>query len=339
MNGTADGRVAILDFEVRLPAGRVTVDDIQRLSGLPESGVRAVTHCAEIPVMEKGEAGWEFAADIAETVVERAGTPLDTIGEVIVAGAGEWVPPVWSPAAGIADRLGIRRAHCYEIINFCNASTTGIRAAVDAITHGRAEHVLVVLVDQLSGLVDYTDPDSRSLFNFGESATVLLLGRGDTGFEVLHTTARTDPTWHDFYSGEIFEGRFVMRRRFRRHGAVRAYVDNICDLVGETLTHLGRSLDDVAGLLMNHSNRTTHERVMERLGLPEERSVYNYDRWGHMGSSDPFLALDGLLRDKRVNEGDLFLVVSSGVGFNWGVTAVEYRGQERPGGTRTAAVG
>lgn len=339
MNRTPDEGVAILDFEVRLPDGRITVDDIKRMSGLSESDVRAITHCMEIPVMEEGEAGWEFAADVAETVVERAGIPLETIGQVIVAGAGEWSPPVWSPAAGIADRIGIRNAHCYEIINFCNASTVGIRAAADAVTLGRSEYVLLVLVDQLSGLVDYTDPDSRSLFNFGESAAVLLLGRGDTGFEVLHTTARTDPTWHDFYSGEISEDGFVMRRRFRRHGAVQAYVDNICEMVEDTLSHLGRSLDDVTSLVINHSNRTTHERVMKRLDLPEERSVYNYGRWGHMGSSDPFLALNGLLEEKRVAEGDLFLIVSSGVGFNWGVTAVEYRGEGRPGDDRTVRAG
>lgn len=314
----------IIDFEMRLPQGRVTVDGIQQMSGLPEADIRAVTHCSEIPVMDEGETAWELATDVAEVVIERNGVLLDTIGEVIVAGSGEWDPPLWSPAAKIADELGIRDAHCYEITNFCNASTVGIRAAMDGITLGRTEYALVMFADQLSGVVDYTDPDSKSLFNFGESAGVLLLGRGDTGLRVLDTAVRTDPTWNDFYSGEIRDDRRIVRRRLRRHGAVHAYVDNICALVEETLTKLGRPLDDVSRLLINHSNRTMHNLVMERLGLPPERSVFNYDRLGHMGCSDPFIALEGLIENKEVEEGDLFLLVSSGVGFNWGVTAVEY---------------
>lgn len=314
----------IVDFEVRLPQGRITVGDIQRMSGLSEADVRAVVHCQEIPVMEEGETAWELAVDVAEEVLQRNDIPRDMVGEVIVAGTGEWLPPLWSPAAGIADELGLLDAHCYEIVNFCNSSTTGIRAAVDAITLGRSTYVLLVFADQLSSTVDYTDPDSKSLFNFGEAVGVLLLGGEDAAFRVVSTAARTDPSWNGFYTGELGEERFVARRRSRRPGAVQAYVDNICALVETTLARLERPLDDVSRILVNHSNRTMHRMVLERLGLPADRSVFNYDHLGHMGSSDPFIALAGLLEEKQVQTGDLLLLVSSGAGFNWGVTAVEY---------------
>ncbi|WP_236700276.1 3-oxoacyl-ACP synthase III family protein [Allosalinactinospora lopnorensis] len=296
------------------------------MSGLPVAEITAITHCAEIPVLDEGEEAWELAFDAATAVVERNSVPLDEVGQVIYAGSGEWDLPLWSPAAKVADELGIARAHCFEIVNFCNASTAAIRTGMDAVLTGWADYVLLLLGDRMSRFIDYTDPDSKSLFNFGDTATAMLLGRTGEDFRLLHTATRTDPSWCEFYSGEREEHRAVVRRRGRRPGAADAYVENLSALVGETLSALGKSADDVAHLLINHSNRTTHERLLDRLGLPRERSVFNYDRLGHMGASDPFIALRGLLAEKRLRQGDLVLLLSSGFGFSWGVTAVEYRG-------------
>ncbi|WP_420719020.1 3-oxoacyl-[acyl-carrier-protein] synthase III C-terminal domain-containing protein [Streptomyces sp. NRRL S-646] len=52
------------------------------------------------------------------------------------------------------------------------------------------------------------------------------------------------------------------------------------------------------------------------------RSVFQYDRDGHLGGAAPFLALDELEREGRIASGDLVVVATAGSGFTWGVTAI-----------------
>ena len=148
----------------------------------------------------------------------------------------------------------------------------------------------------------------------------------DNGFRLVRTTMRTDPTWCDYYSGEYEEQRAVVRRRGRRKGLGDAYAQNFAALVEETLGAVGSSVDDVAYFLMNHSDRNVHNRVLETIGIPEDRSVFNYDRLGHMGGADTFIALGDLVSENKLTPGDLVLLATSGRGFSWAVSALEYRG-------------
>ncbi|MFI9360994.1 3-oxoacyl-ACP synthase III family protein [Kitasatospora sp. NPDC053057] len=316
----------IVDFEVCLPSGRASVHEMAAASGLPVADILAITHCEEFPVLGDDETAWELSVDAARTVLQRTGVDPRAIGKVIYAGSGEWDIPFWSPAAKVAHQLGTTEAHCFEVTNFCNAAALALRVAMDELTLGRSEHVLVLVGDRLSQLVDYTDPDSKILYNFGDAPAAVLLSASGAAFEILHSAMRTDPSWADYYQGEHDEYVVHMRRRGRRQGLGDAYLANYPALIDQSLTALGRGREDIAYLLLNQGDKGMHERLMEELGLPLERTVLNYHRLGHMGGADTLIALGGLLEEKRLSAGDLVLLGSSGMGFSWGVTALEYRG-------------
>jgi 3-oxoacyl-[acyl-carrier-protein] synthase-3 len=316
----------IVDFEVCLPQGRVRVADLSAESGLPAEDIMAVTHCEEWPGLAEHEYACELATRAARAVLDRTGIAPEAVGQVIYAGSGEWDTPFWSPAAKVAAELGITGAHCFEVANFCNAASLALRLGMREIDAGAASHVLVLLGDRLSQLVDRSDPGSRHLFNFGDApAAVLLAAQGEL-FTYRHAQLRTDPAWADYYQGEHDEFRVVMRRRSRRPGLADAYLTHYCALVEAVLSHLGVTLDDVAFLLVNQGDRSVQDRLLAALGLPAERSVFNYHRFGHMGGADCLLALGDLIEGKRLVAGDLVLLATSGMGFSWGVTALEYRG-------------
>jgi len=317
--------VGIVDVEVGLPRSRMSVTQMQAESGLPLADILAWTHCAEIPVLGKDEQAWELASTAARTVLDRTGVPPEEIGQVIFAGSGEWDHPAWSPAAKVANDLGIGQAHCFEVVNFCNAAPTALQTAADALASGRVRHALVLLGERLSRSVDYGDPESVALFNTGDCAVALLLGNEGSAFELLHSQTRTDPSWCDHYVGEYEYDRVVVRRRGRRLNLPQTYVRNYERLTTETLSALGRTMSDVRYFLINHMDRRVHERLLRTLGIPFDRSVFNYDRLGHMGGGDTFIALADLRTERRLRSGDLVLLATSGTGFSWGVTALEYR--------------
>lgn len=316
----------IVDFEVRFPASRVDVRHMHAESGVPIEDILAITHTEDFPVLGEHEQAWELAAEAARAVLARNSVSPDEISHVIYTGSGEWDLPFWSPAARVAQELDISGAHCFEVTNFCNGGMAAVRVGLNELAVGGGPYVLVLVGDRLSQLVDYEDPDSKALFNFGDAPSALLLGRRDCAFEVLTSSMRTDPLWADYYSGDVEDDRILMRRRGRRPGLADAYLENFPARVTDVLSALGRDLSDVAYFLINQGDKGMHERLLDRLGIPVEKSVFNYDRLGHMGGSDLLIALRGLMDDKRLEEGDLVLLASSGMGFTWAVTAVEYRG-------------
>ncbi|MFI7383808.1 3-oxoacyl-ACP synthase III family protein [Streptomyces sp. NPDC049813] len=321
----------IVDFAYVLPSGRARAQDLSRSSGLPVDQIQRICVTPEWPVLAPGEQPWDLAIRAARTMLDRSGVAPATIGKVIYAGSGEWEPAFWSPAAKAADALGIREAHCMEVVNFCNSAAPALQLACDETTLGRSEYVLVLLGDRLSQLVDHEDPESKALFNFADAAAAVLVGRERSEFEILHAQLRTDASWADYYSADREDFVTRVRRRGRRSGLRAAYLKNLAELVDLTLDALGQSRKDVAHLLINQTDRSMHEELLSDLGIAPERSVFNYHRYAHQGPADTFIALADLKDEGRLHAGDLILLCTSGVGFSWGVTAAEYR----PGPTAT----
>jgi 3-oxoacyl-[acyl-carrier-protein] synthase III len=320
----------IVDFDVGFPKTRITVEQLHDTSGRPIADILEWTHCREIPIFGEDEYAWELAGDVARRVLDRAGVEPGQIGQVIVAGSGEWDFPAWSPAAKVAAELGIDGAHCFEVVNFCTASSAALQIAADTIAAGRVRHALVLFAERVSRSVDYTDPESVSLFNTGDCAAAVLLGAEGVTFDLLRSRTRTDPSWCDFYVGEYAEDRVVTRRRGRQLSLAKVYLNNYEALTAETLSALGMTADDVEYFLINQMDRRMHERLLSRLGIPSERSVFNYDRYGHMGCADPFIALADLRAADRLRDGARILLATSGTGFSWAITALRYR--QRTGG-------
>jgi 3-oxoacyl-[acyl-carrier-protein] synthase-3 len=296
-------------------------------SGVSTADILEITHCDNFPALGKDEKAWELALKAARSVMERTKVSPALIGQVIYAGSGEWDTPFWSPAAKVAQQLGIDQAHCFELANFCNAGMAALQVASDKIALGHTDNVLVLVGDRLSQMVDYGDPNSKELFNFGDAAAAVLLARDGCVFRLLHSAMRTDPRWSDYYAGEYRTGRVAIRRRDHRKGLATAYVENFSLLVDSTLVTLQKKMSDVAYLLINQGDKRMHELLVGTLGIPAEKSVYNYHRLGHMGGSDTLIALQDLLVERKLQHGDLILLATSAMGFSWGITALEYHNE------------
>src|SRR5829696_1749558 len=226
-------RGGIVDFAVALPESRLTVQEMHEQSGVSVPEILEVTHCDELPALDEHQQAWELAVQAAEEAIERTDTDPDDITRLIYAGAGYWDAPAWSPAAKVADELGVTKAHAFEVTNFCNAMTLGLRLAVEGLEPGG--RTLVVAAERFSGAVDHKDPDSKALFNFGDAATAAVVGDSDYTFAYLGNAARTDPSWCDYFVGDYHDTGVYTRRRGHRKGLADAYVANFAALTAEAL--------------------------------------------------------------------------------------------------------
>lgn len=312
--------MGIADYALAMPSGKLSVDDVSRESGYTVEKLGQILPSGKFSVLAEDETSWGLGRDAAARLLARNPVPLDEIGLVLYAGSSEWGTPFWSPAAKIAQELGIAHAHCFEVSNFCNAGMVAVKLADDQVRAGTHKHALVIVSDRLSQLVEY-GTGYIELFNFADGAAAVLIS-ADAKYEVLGAAHHTDPQWVDSYYGEIKEGRVKVERGEKLEGLGEAFLGNFTALTHKVLAGLGRGVDDVSYFLVTHGNQDTHRKYLAALGVPASRSVFQYDRDGHLGGADPFLALEELEREGRIASGDLVVVATAGSGFTWGVTAI-----------------
>jgi 3-oxoacyl-[acyl-carrier-protein] synthase-3 len=80
---------------------------------------------------------------------------------------------------------------------------------------------------------------------------------------------------------------------------------------------------DVDFLNVLHMKPSAHRDMLQRLGLREEQSVYLSD-YGHVGQQDAMIAMAEGLKQGRLKDGDLMVIVAAGIGYAWGAACVRW---------------
>jgi 3-oxoacyl-[acyl-carrier-protein] synthase-3/clorobiocin biosynthesis protein CloN2 len=86
--------------------------------------------------------------------------------------------------------------------------------------------------------------------------------------------------------------------------------------VQRSLDEAGTDIDDVTRVaFMNYSREIVEKRGMSAIGLPMEKSTWDFGRTvGHLGASDHLVSFHHLLDTGRLGPGDHLLMVSVGPG-------------------------
>ena len=76
--------------------------------------------------------------------------------------------------------------------------------------------------------------------------------------------------------------------------------------------------------LFTQVNLSTIKIVMERMGLPWERTHTVMQKWGYTGSACIPMVLDDAVRAGRLRAGDAFVMCASGGGLNMACAAFRW---------------
>ena len=65
------------------------------------------------------------------------------------------------------------------------------------------------------------------------------------------------------------------------------------------------------------------ESVIKRLKLPQEKMYVNIDKYGNTSSASIPIALDEAIKEGKIKQGDLIVLVAFGAGLTWGVNLIK----------------
>jgi 3-oxoacyl-[acyl-carrier-protein] synthase III len=90
------------------------------------------------------------------------------------------------------------------------------------------------------------------------------------------------------------------------------------------LAECGRTVEDIDVYVPHQANVRIIDHAVKKLGIPQEKTVVNVDRYGNTSSGSIPLALADAADDGRLEPGKLVLLTGMGAGLTWGSALIEW---------------
>jgi 3-oxoacyl-[acyl-carrier-protein] synthase-3 len=101
-------------------------------------------------------------------------------------------------------------------------------------------------------------------------------------------------------------------------------VNNMAEVIAETLKDSGVPAAEVDWYVPHQANRRILDATARKLGVPEDRFIVALDQHGNTSAASIPLAFDLGLKQGKIKRGDLILMEAMGGGFTWGATLARY---------------
>ena len=313
-----------------VPEKILTNSDLQKIVETSDEWIKARTGMSERHVSDEKTAASDLALRAAQQALEAAGIQPEDLDAVLVATiSGDYIFP--ATACVLQNRLGAKKAMAFDLSAACTGFIYGLSICQAYIESGRYRNILLVGVDLLTKVVDWSDRNTCVLFGDGAGA-VVIQPNGVTG--VLDTVIGSDGSSAELlcqpYGGSrhplteeaVREKKYCITMNGREifKQAVRVMTQTAQDV----LLRCGRRLDEVSLVIPHQANIRIIESVADRLGVSMDRFYINVGKYANTSAATIPIALYEARADGRLQPGDLVLMVSFGGGLTWGASLVQF---------------
>ena len=276
-----------------------------------------------------GKGSSHMGARAVEGLLKKTNTSPDEIDLVVCSTIS---PDRMFPATAniISDKVGIKNAFSFDINAACSGFIFTLQTAANFVELGRYKKVVVVGVDKMSTITDYTDRTTCPLFGDGSAAVLLEPTTDDLGIidHIFHTDgygrhhlnmkaggSERPPTMETVQNREHFvyqDGQTVFKFA----------VSKMADVAVEMMEKHNIKSEELAWLVPHQANMRIIEATARRMGLAKEQVMINIEKYGNTTSATIPLCLWEW--ENRLNKGDNIILAAFGGGFTWGSVYIKW---------------
>ncbi len=313
-----------------VPEDKLTNFDLEKMVDTNDEWIRTRTGIEERRILkEPGKGSSDMAVPAIQEILRKKNLdPLD-IDCVICATV---TPDMVFPATAniICDKLGATNAWGYDMSAACSGFLYALTTGAMYIESGRFKKVIVVGVDKMSAIIDYTDRATCIIFGDGAGAVLLEPSTDDSGIKdsILRSDGSGRHYLHMKAGGSVKPATVetVMAKEhfaYQEGQAVFKFaVKGMADVSAELLERNGLTGDDIAWLVPHQANLRIIDATANRMGLPKEKVMINIQKYGNTTAATLPLCLWDW--EKQLKKGDNIVLAAFGGGFTWGATWVKW---------------
>lgn len=313
-----------------VPETVLTNADLEKMVDTSDEWIRTRTGIHERRILkEEGKATSDMAARAILPMLEKKGIDPNEIDIIICATiTGDYIFP--ATANVVADKIGASNAWGYDVSAACSGFLYALQTGAKFIESGTYKKVVVVGVDKMSAIIDYTDRNTCIIF--GDGGGCVLLEPNEEGLGVIDAKLHSDGQGRNLLyqpaggslnppTKETVEAR---QHYVRQEGKTvfKFAVTNMADVSYEVMKRNNLSSDDVNWLVPHQANLRIIDATADRMGLDSSKVLINIQKYGNTTAGTlPLLLWD--FQDK-FKKGDNLILSTFGGGFTWGAMYLKW---------------
>jgi 3-oxoacyl-[acyl-carrier-protein] synthase III len=322
--------VRIVSTGSYVPDKVLTNADLEKMVDTTDEWIVTRTGIRERRITRPDQSASDLAYMAGMRAMEKASLRPEELDAIIVATVtGDY----WFPSTSclLQARYGATRAFCMDVGAGCSGFLYAVQVGRSLISCHLAEKVLVIGVEILTKITDWTERSTCILF--GDAAGAAILAPGDEQHRIIGLRLGADGTNASLISlaaggsrepithEAIDQGKQFIR--MKGNEVFKLGVRGMEDVARQVLEETGVAAEQLALLIPHQANMRIIEATAKRLGLPMEKVYCNIHKYGNTSSASVPLALDEALAEGRLKEGDLVMMVVFGAGLTWGAGLVK----------------
>ena len=323
-------RAAITAVGGYVPETKLTNFDLEKMVDTNDEWIKSRTGISERRILrEPGKASSDMGTEaILEIIRKKKLDPLEIDCIICATVTPDMAFP--STANLIGDKVGAKNAFGFDLGAACSGFLFALTTGASFIETGRYKKVIVVGVDKMSSIIDYTDRATCILFGDGAGAVLLEPSTDGLGFQdaILKSDGSGAKYLNIKAGGSLKPASFetVMAKEhyaFQDGQPVFKFaVKGMADVSAELMEKHKLTGDDIAWLVPHQANLRIIDATANRMGLSMEKVMINIQKYGNTTAATIPLCLWDW--EKQLNKGDNLVLAAFGGGFTWGAAWIKW---------------
>lgn len=317
--------VKILSSGSYVPEKVLTNFDLEKMVETSDEWISTRTGIKERRIAAKDENTSDLAYKAALKAIEKAKISVDDIDLIILATISPDAP-MPSTACYLQKKLKAFNAVAFDISAACSGFIYGVSIAKAFISSGMYKRILLVGVEALSRVTDWTDRNTCVLF--GDGAGAMIFEASETENDIVSTYLGTDGTHTDILNipaggsampttKETVEQRLHFVKMLGKE-VFKVAVSKMALAVNKAQELVGLTDNDIDLYIPHQANIRIIEAVAKKAGVTNEKVYVNVHKYGNMSAATTIVALDEAYQEGRIKKGNLVELVAFGAGLTWG---------------------
>lgn len=298
------------------PSKVLTNKDLEKIVETDDEWIRTRTGIEERRIADDDTDTSDMAYYAAKDALDNMNLSAEELDLILVATVTPDTP-FPSVACRLQDRLGAQNAAAMDVSAACSGFMYALITGKQFVETNVYKHVLVIGVEKLSKITDWSDRNTCVLF--GDGAGAAIVGNVSEGKGILSFELGSDGSGGK-YLYQNPDGYLNQSGREVFKFAVRQMPKSAVNVIDK----IGYSKEEVDYLIPHQANIRIMEAARERLGISEDRMATSIKRFGNTSSASIPIALSEAVKNGWVKDNDLLVLVGFGGGLTWGSVALRW---------------
>lgn len=323
-------QAAITGVQGYVPDYVLTNEELGKTVDTNDEWITTRTGIKERRILKGENLGSSFmAAEAVKGLLKKTNTDPKDIDLLICATV---TPDYMFPSTAnlVCTQVGIPNICSFDILAACSGFIYALTTGAQFIESGRFKKVVIVGVDKMSAIVDYTDRTTCVLFGDGAGAVLLEPSVDENG--IVDFVLKSDGTGENHLIMKGGGSKFPASHEtidqklhyIHQEGpsVFKFAVTKMADAAAEIMERNNLKGSDINWLVPHQANKRIIDATANRMEIGPEKVMLNIQKYGNTTAATIPLCLFDY--ESQLKKGDNLVLAAFGGGFTWGSVFVKW---------------